>query len=91
MTLNEREADGEPLLRGGIREPFCHTVPVCVERELFGIERGVATRVDERIGKFESAQGCTHFLKELADSSVSAQALVLRVLQERAGECVGGH
>ena len=43
-VVNEREADGEALLRGGIREPCCHTVPVCVERELFGIERGVATR-----------------------------------------------
>jgi len=90
-VINEREADCEALLRGGIREPFCHTVPVSVERELFGIEQGVATRGDSRIGKFGSAQGCTLFLKELADSSVSAQAMVLLVLQEHAGERVGGH
>ncbi len=53
-----------------------------LESELFGIERGVATGVDERPGKFEAAHGGTLFLDEIADMSLETQAKILRVLQE---------
>ncbi|HXV80942.1 MAG TPA: sigma-54-dependent Fis family transcriptional regulator [Candidatus Binatia bacterium] len=61
-----------------------------VEAELFGIEKGVATGVDRRIGKFEEAQGGTLFLDEIGDLSLASQAKILRVLQERAVDRVGG-
>src|SRR5690606_24671280 len=58
--------------------------------ELFGIEKGVATGVDRRIGKFESAHGGTIVLDEIGDLSLAAQAKILRVLQERAVDRIGG-
>jgi transcriptional regulator with PAS, ATPase and Fis domain len=61
-----------------------------VESELFGIERGVATGVERRVGKFEAANGGTLFLDEVGDLSLAAQAKILRVLQERVLERVGG-
>jgi Nif-specific regulatory protein len=61
-----------------------------VESELFGIERGVATGVERRIGKFEAANGGTLFLDEIGDLNLVAQAKILRVLQERVIERVGG-
>jgi len=61
-----------------------------VEAELFGIEKGVATGVDRRIGKFEAANGGTLFLDEIGDLSLNAQAKILRVLQERSVDRVGG-
>jgi Nif-specific regulatory protein len=61
-----------------------------VESELFGIEKGVATGVERRIGKFESADGGTLFLDEIGDLSLTSQAKLLRVLQERVIERVGG-
>jgi Nif-specific regulatory protein len=61
-----------------------------VESELFGIERGVATGVEQRIGKFEAASGGTLFLDEIGDLSLVAQAKILRALQERVVERVGG-
>lgn len=61
-----------------------------VEAELFGIEKGVATGVDRRSGKFELAHGGTLFLDEIGDLSLAAQAKILRVLQERAVDRVGG-
>jgi len=61
-----------------------------VESELFGIEKGVATGVDHRIGKFEQANGGTLFLDEIGDLSLPAQAKMLRVLQERAVDRLGG-
>jgi Nif-specific regulatory protein len=61
-----------------------------VESELFGIEKGVATGVERRIGKFEAADGGTLFLDEIGDLSLAAQAKILRVLQERVIERVGG-
>lgn len=53
-----------------------------LELELFGIERGVATGVDARPGKFELAHGGTLFLDELGDMALETQAKILRVLQE---------
>src|SRR6516225_7741908 len=61
-----------------------------VESELFGIERGVATGVERRLGKFEAANGGTLFLDEIGDLSLTAQAKLLRVLQEKVVEHVGG-
>jgi Nif-specific regulatory protein len=61
-----------------------------VESELFGIEKGVATGVEARAGKFEAANGGTLFLDEIGDLTLPAQAKILRVLQEKVVEHVGG-
>jgi transcriptional regulator with PAS, ATPase and Fis domain len=61
-----------------------------VEAELFGIEKGVATGVERRIGRIQSASGGTLFLDEIGDLSLAAQAKLLRVLQEKEVEWVGG-
>jgi len=53
-----------------------------LESELFGVERGVATGVEARAGKFESAHGSTLFLDEIGDMAPETQARILRVLQE---------
>jgi Nif-specific regulatory protein len=69
----------------------CAALPdALVEAELFGIEKGVATGVDRRIGKFEAAHEGTLFLDEIGDLSLTAQAKILRVLQERSVDRVGG-
>lgn len=62
-----------------------------LEAELFGIEDRTATGVRGRPGKFEYAHGGTLFLDEVADLSMSAQAKLLRALQEFSVERVGGH
>jgi DNA-binding NtrC family response regulator len=62
-----------------------------LEAELFGIEDRTATGVRGRRGKFEHASGGTLFLDEVADLSASAQAKLLRAIQERAVERVGAH
>jgi DNA-binding NtrC family response regulator len=61
-----------------------------LEVELFGIERGVATGVDSRPGKFELADGGTLFLDEIGDMAAETQASILRVLQERIVYRLGG-
>src|SRR5678815_2036494 len=61
-----------------------------VESELFGIEKGVATGVERRVGRIESANGGTLFLDEIGDLNLTAQAKLLRVLQEREVDWVGG-
>ncbi len=77
-------------------EPFievnCAAIPEdLIESELFGHEKGSFTgAISQRIGKFELADGGTLFLDEVGDMSLSAQAKVLRVLQESAFERVGG-
>ncbi len=69
----------------------CAALPeTLVESELFGIEKGVATNVERRIGKFEEAQGGTLFLDEIGDLSLTVQAKILRVLAEREVSRVGG-
>jgi Nif-specific regulatory protein len=77
------------------RKPFvalnCAALPeTLVESELFGIEKGVATGVQPRIGHFQKADGGTLFLDEIGDLSLAAQAKILRVLEERVVERVGG-
>jgi transcriptional regulator with PAS, ATPase and Fis domain len=66
-------------------------VETLLEAELFGIEERTATGVRGRRGKFESADGGTLFLDEVSDLSLSAQAKLLRVIQDLAVERVGGH
>ncbi len=61
-----------------------------LEPELFGIEKGVATGVEPRSGKFEEAHGGTLFLDEVGDLSLGAQAKILRAVQEQVIERVGG-
>jgi DNA-binding NtrC family response regulator/tetratricopeptide (TPR) repeat protein len=69
----------------------CAAIPeTLVESELFGIEKGVATGVTERRGKFEQANRGTLFLDEIGDLSPVVQAKLLRVLQDRQIERVGG-
>lgn len=65
-------------------------VETLVETELFGIEERTATGVRGRRGKFELADEGTLFLDEVADLSPSAQAKLLRVLQDMTIERVGG-
>ena len=62
-----------------------------LESELFGHEKGSFTgAVNRRIGKFEEADGGTLFLDEIGELSASVQAKLLRVLQERNFQRVGG-
>src|SRR5262249_47096049 len=69
----------------------CAALPeTLLESELFGIERGVATGVEARPGKFELAKGGTVFLDEVGDIPLALQAKLLRVLQEREIEKLGG-
>jgi transcriptional regulator with PAS, ATPase and Fis domain len=65
-------------------------VETLLEAELFGIEERTATGVRGRRGKFEHADGGTLFLDEIGDLSASAQAKLLRALQDLAIERVGG-
>ncbi len=73
-------------------EVNCAAIPSeLIESELFGHEKGSFTSaVKQRIGKFESASGGTLFLDEIGDMSQSAQAKVLRALQENKITRVGG-
>ena len=69
----------------------CAALPeTLLESELFGIERGVATGVEARPGRFEMARGGTVFLDEIGDVPLTLQAKLLRVLQEREIEKLGG-
>jgi transcriptional regulator with PAS, ATPase and Fis domain len=66
-------------------------VETLLEAELFGIEDRTATGVRGRRGKFECADTGTLFLDEVADLSLSAQAKLLRAIQDLAVERVGGN
>jgi DNA-binding NtrC family response regulator len=66
-------------------------VETLLEAELFGIEERTATGVRGRRGKFEHADGGTLFLDEVSDLSLSAQAKLLRSIQDLTVERVGGH
>ena len=72
-------------------EVNCAAIPSeLIESELFGHERGAFTSaIKQRKGKFEQANGGTLFMDEIGDMSLSAQAKVLRALQERKISRVG--
>jgi len=68
----------------------CSAIPETIfESEMFGIEKGVATGVEARIGKIQQAQGGTLFLDEVGEMPLQLQAKLLRVLEERTLERVG--
>lgn len=77
---------------GPIIEVNCAAIPSeLIESELFGHEKGAFTSaINQRKGKFEQAEGGTLFMDEIGDMSLSAQAKVLRALQENKITRVGG-
>lgn len=90
--LVARQIHGISFRRGG---PFvalncAALVETLLEAELFGIEDRTATGVRGRKGKFEHAHGGTLFLDEVGDLSLSAQAKLLRAIQDLTVERVGG-
>ena len=74
-------------------EVNCAAIPEeLIESELFGHEKGAFTgAIERRRGKFDQADGGTLFLDEIGDMSLKSQAKVLRILQERKFERVGGN
>ncbi len=86
LHRNSKRAE-KPLV-----EVNCAAIPnELIESELFGHEKGSFTgATNQRIGKFELADGGTIFLDEVGDMSLNAQAKVLRALEEGKIERVGG-
>ncbi len=80
-----------PRQKGPFVEVNCAAIPSeLIESELFGHEKGAFTSaIKQRKGKFEQADGGTIFLDEIGDMSLSAQAKVLRALQEHRISRVG--
>ena len=83
---------GSPRADGPFVEVNCAAIPdTLIESELFGHEKGAFTdAVTSRRGRFEAANGGTLFLDEIGDMSLSAQAKVLRAIQEQKIERLGG-
>lgn len=81
-----------PRRKGPFVKLNCAALPPnLVESELFGHEKGAFTGAyDRRIGKFEQANGGTLFLDEIGEMQPSVQVKLLRVLQEREIERIGG-
>src|SRR5581483_7644564 len=81
-----------PRAKGPLEKLNCAALPSeLIESELFGHESGAFTgATKQRRGKFERASGGTIFLDEVGDMPLAAQAKLLRVLQEREIERVGG-
>jgi two-component system response regulator HydG len=95
-TGKERFAHGIHKLSARKNKPFitvnCAALPVSLlESELFGHERGAFTGANQRrVGKFELANGGTLFLDEIGELTPDAQVKLLRALQEREIERLGG-
>ncbi len=103
VLLRGESGTGKELLARAIyhhslraKQPFlpvnCAAIPdTLLESELFGHEKGAFTgATSRRIGKLEQCQGGTIFLDEIGDMSLATQAKLLRVLQERSFERLGG-
>jgi DNA-binding NtrC family response regulator len=95
-TGKEKVAQSIHALSPRVNQPFikvnCAAIPgSLVESELFGHEKGAFTgAIDKRKGKFEQANGGTIFLDEIGELPLDMQVKLLRVLQEREIEYVGG-
>ena len=95
-TGKEKVAHNIHLLSSRKDAPFitvnCAAMPAdLVESELFGHERGAFTgAVEKRLGKFEMANGGTIFLDEIGELPMESQVKLLRVLQEKQFEHIGG-
>jgi len=95
-TGKERIADAIHQSSPHKNKPFvkvnCAALPgTLIESELFGHEKGSFTGAfDKRIGKFEQAEGGTIFLDEIGEMQVEMQVKLLRVLQEKEIERLGG-
>jgi nitrogen regulation protein NR(I) len=93
-----KELVARAIYQHGLRaaKPFliinCVAIPeTLLESELFGYEKGAFTgAVNRRVGKFEQAHGGTVFLDEIGDMPFSIQAKILRLLQEKSIERLGG-
>ena len=83
---------GSPRAAGPFIEVNCAAIPSeLIESELFGHMKGSFTgAISDRAGKFEQANGGTLFLDEIGDMSLSAQAKVLRVLEDSELTRIGG-
>src|SRR5207249_4283766 len=81
-----------PMASGPFVAVNCAAIPEnLLESELFGHEKGSFTgAITRKIGRFEQAGGGTLFLDEIADMSLALQAKILRAVQEREIERVGG-
>jgi Nif-specific regulatory protein len=104
VLLRGESGTGKELIASAIhynsaraKKPFvkvsCGALPdTLIESELFGYEKGAFTGADARKkGRFELADGGTLFLDEIGDVQLSTQVKLLRVLQEREFERLGGH
>lgn len=104
ILITGETGTGKSFLSGTIhfnstrrKKPFikinCTNIPeTLLESELFGHERGAFTGANRtRVGRFEQANGGTAFLDEIGDTSLDLQAKLLRVLDEKSFERVGGN
>lgn len=91
--IARRIHDMSNRVAGPFVEVNCAAIPSeLIESELFGHEKGsFSSAIKQHKGKFEQANGGTIFLDEIGDMSLSAQAKVLRVLQENVISRVGGN